>query len=351
MKCLLVLASLLFLSTCSNVIDLTPENFEQYVDGSKHAFVEFFAPWCGHCKNLAPAYEEIADAFAKDKDSVVIAKVDADAHKELASKFGVTGFPTLKFFKKGSTDPTDYNGGREAADIIEFVNKEAGTRARVNKPPTAVTVLTPSNFDSIVLDTSKYVFAEFYAPWCGHCKKLAPTWEKLANVFKNEKNVVIANLDADAHKNLASKYEVSGFPTLLFFKGDDRTKGEKYNGGRELTDLVKHINEQAGTKRLENGNYEETVGRHDTLDALAKKFVNKDGDREKIAKEAEEEATKLGDKNYEWYGKFMRVSLKRGDEFLSKEKERVSTLLSSGGVESSKLDEFTVRLNVLNAFN
>jgi len=235
--------------------------------------------------------------------------------------------------------------------LLIFINKEAGTRGRVVKAPSVVTVLTASNFDSIVKDTTKQVFAEFYAPWCGHCKKLAPTWEKLANVFKNEKNIVIASLDADNYKDLATKYEVSGFPTILYFKGDDRSKGEKYNGGRELADLVKHVNSQAGTKRTDSGHYDESVGRHETLDAIAKKFFSKDSDRESLAKEAEEAAVKLGDKIYDWYGKFMRVVLKRGEEFLTKEKERVAALLASGGVESSKIDEFIVRKNVLNAFS
>ena len=57
-----------------------------------------FAPWCGHCKNLAPKYEELADAFVHAKDKVVIAKVDADGvGKPLGQKYGVTGFPSASF--------------------------------------------------------------------------------------------------------------------------------------------------------------------------------------------------------------------------------------------------------------
>lgn len=56
----------------------------------------------------------------------MIAKVDADAHRDLGSRFGVRGYPTLKWFPKGSTDPEDYSGGRSADDIISFVNQKAG---------------------------------------------------------------------------------------------------------------------------------------------------------------------------------------------------------------------------------
>ena len=61
---------------------------------------------CGHCKRLAPAYEEVGRAF-DNVDSVLIAKVDADSERDLGSRFGVRGFPTLKFFPKGSTEPEE----------------------------------------------------------------------------------------------------------------------------------------------------------------------------------------------------------------------------------------------------
>ena len=61
---------------------------------------------CGHCKNLAPAYEEVGKAF-ESVDNVLIAKVDADSERDLGGRFGVKGFPTLKFFPKGTTEPIE----------------------------------------------------------------------------------------------------------------------------------------------------------------------------------------------------------------------------------------------------
>jgi len=189
-----------------------------------------------------------ATSFSKFKD-VVIAKVDADAHKELGSRFDVHGFPTLKWFPKGSSTPEDYNGGRAAEDIINFINEKAGTNARVKKAPSAVVDLTDANFDSIVLNSKKDVLAEFYAPWCGHCKKLIPDYEKLASAFAGEQNVVVAKLDADNYKDLASKYGVSGFPTLLWFGKNNKENPERYEKGRDVQSFVDFINEKAGTKR------------------------------------------------------------------------------------------------------
>jgi len=297
---------------------------------------------------MIPAYEETAEAFAKESE-VVIADLDADAHKDLAGKYGVSGFPTLKFFKKGSTTAEDYNGGREANDIIEFINSHAGTRARVHKPASVVTVLTPETFDSVVLDESKDVLVEFYAPWCGHCKRLVPIWEKLALVYRTEPGVVIANLDADRYKDIASKYEVTGFPTLIYYSKTNK-KGERYNGGRELADLIAHINKEAGTRRLESGRYDGTVGRVSDLDELAKKFISNVDAREKIATQAEKDAENLDDPNADWYGKFMRVIIKKGDDWIAKEKARLDGLLEGGAVSGEKIDEFTIRKNVLQAF-
>jgi len=345
------LASLLFLSVfCDgNVKDLTPENFDSIVDGSKAAFVEFFAPWCGHCKSLAPAYEVVGDAFAKIHD-VVIAKVDADKHKDLGGRFGVTGFPTLKFFPKGSTTPEDYEGGRETDDIIDFINKKTGSRAKVGKAPSDVVILDSTNFDKIVLDSSKHVLVEFYAPWCGHCKKLAPIWEKLSSVFKNDNDVVIANIDADKFGDVGSKYGVSGFPTLKFFPKDTKG-GVAYEGGRELSDFVKYINEKAGTKRTDSGRLDETFGRVSALDDLASAFLSS-SDKNSALKKAEETLKSLSGNHgdVEFYVKYMKAIISKGNNFVETEKERLTKLMDGGSVSSQKIDELTGRKNIISQF-
>lgn len=153
----------------SSVLDLIPTNFEKVVfSSSKPALVEFYAPWCGHCKNLAPVYEELAAAFAHAGDKVSIAKVDADEHKSLGKQFGVQGFPTLKWFdgKKGS-DPEDYNGGRDLDSLTKFVTKKTGVKPKSKKPsPSAVQMLTDKTFGTQI-GGDKDVLVAFTAPWCG----------------------------------------------------------------------------------------------------------------------------------------------------------------------------------------
>lgn len=113
-----------------DVVVLTSKNFDEVVKGSKFALVEFYAPWCGHCKKLAPEYARAATALKASNPDVVIAKVDATADADLASKFGVQGYPTLKWFVDGDTEsPSDYNGGRDEEGIIKWIKKKSGPAA------------------------------------------------------------------------------------------------------------------------------------------------------------------------------------------------------------------------------
>eukprot|EP01043_Picozoa_sp_COSAG02_P032724 COSAG02_NODE_2200_length_9538_cov_13.322068_1_plen_508_part_00 len=106
------------LAHSGNVEVLTAAN-EDSVTGAEFALVEFYAPWCGHCKKLAPEYAKAAAAL---KDTVFVAKCDATQEAALASKYGVLGYPTVKFFRDGEV--MDYTGGRTEPEIVEWVKKK-----------------------------------------------------------------------------------------------------------------------------------------------------------------------------------------------------------------------------------
>ena len=152
----------------SSVIDLIPSNFDDIVLRSgKPALVEFFAPWCGHCKKLAPVYEELATNFEAAKDKVTIAKVDADEEKELGRRFGVQGFPTIKWFDGKSETPEDYTGGRDIESLSDFIQGKVGTKGKGKKAvSSAVEMLTDSTFKTQI-GSDKDVLVAFTAPWCG----------------------------------------------------------------------------------------------------------------------------------------------------------------------------------------
>ena len=99
--------------------------------------------------------------------------------------------------------------------------------------PTDVVKLDTSNFEEMTKfteegeDTGDW-FIKFYAPWCGHCKKLAPTWEEVATELKGKVNV--AKVDVTTNKGLGNQFDIKSFPTLLFFKDG---KMQQYEGQRD----------------------------------------------------------------------------------------------------------------------
>ncbi|XP_051124662.1 protein disulfide-isomerase like 2-1-like [Andrographis paniculata] len=339
-------------ASAEDVVVLTDNNFEKEVGQDRGALVEFYAPWCGHCKKLAPEYEKLGSSFKRAK-SVLIGKVDCDEHKSLCSKYDVSGYPTIKWFPKGSLEPKKYEGARNAEALAEFVNKEGGTNVRIVAPPSNVVVLTSDNFDEVVLDEKKDILVEFYAPWCGHCKNLAPTYEKLAAAFKTEEDVVIANLDADKHKDLAERYGVSGYPTLKFFPKNNKA-GEDYDGGRDLDEFVTFINEKCGTYRDEKGQLTSEAGIVKELDSLVKEYVSASSSEEKesIYKRLEAEAGKLTGSAARYGQMYMKVAKscqEKGSDYAKNEIQRLERMLAKS-ISSTKADEFTLKKNILSTF-
>ncbi|KAJ4838647.1 Protein disulfide-isomerase like 2-1 [Turnera subulata] len=345
------LALLAVSALADDVVVLTEDNFEKEVGQDRGALIEFYAPWCGHCKKLAPEYEKLGSSFKKAK-SVLIGKVDCDEHKSLCSKYGVSGYPTIQWFAKGSLEPKKYEGPRSAEALADFVNNEGGTSVKIAAAPSSVVVLTSDNFNEIVLDETKDVLVEFYAPWCGHCKNLAPTYEKVATAFKLEEDVVIANLDADNYRDLAEKYGVSGYPTLKFFPKNNKA-GEDYEGGRDLDDFVSFINEKSGTSRDGKGQLTSKAGIVESLDTLVKEFVAAGNDEKKaVLSRIEEEADKLkgsAARHGKIYKKAAKSCMEKGADYAQKEILRLQRMLEKS-ISPAKADEFTLKKNILSTF-
>jgi len=470
MKSLIILCTILFIGAFaqdSDVLTLTAENFDAALQDNSLVLVEFYAPWCGHCKKLAPEWEKAATELKNKGINAKLAAVDADDQKntDLRVRYDIKGFPTLKLFRNGV--PTDYNGERVADGIINYLKKQAapastpltdaaaatafadsdrlvivgffdskdsedytkflevankyrdsftfgevvgnadvnkalevettpsvmlykqydekkalfgghqtanltefilyhsipiideigphnfkryietgkplaylfvdltvegqkdtfvghvkelaaatrdklnwvfidsskyikhgerlglsgktipalaiekmeeglhyaydelaaiapeGVTTWVNKflagevPPTIkseeiptdnsapVRVLVAKNFDEVVNDETKDVLVEFYAPWCGHCKKLAPVYDELAASLKEtHPNVIIAKIDATLN-DISPKHEVRGFPTIKLFPAKTKSMPLNYEGDRSLDDLLKYVKDHA----------------------------------------------------------------------------------------------------------
>uniref|UniRef100_A0A672QY52 protein disulfide-isomerase n=1 Tax=Sinocyclocheilus grahami TaxID=75366 RepID=A0A672QY52_SINGR len=427
-----------------DVLVLKKSNFEEALKTYPNILVEFYAPWCGHCKALVPEYAKAAGMLKAEGTDIRLAKVDATEESELAQEFGVRGYPTIKFFKGGEKEnPKEYSAGRQADDIVNWLKKRTGPAATTlndvtqaesliadnevavigffkdvesadakafiktaeavddipfgitsddaviskfevakdgvvlfkkvhmfstiseflisplqtapkifggeikshilmfvpktatdfqdkmdqfkkaaegfkgkilfifidsdvddnqrileffglkkeecptirlitleeemtkYKPETSeitaeniiafctdftegklkphlmsqdipddwdknpVQVLVGKNFEEVVFDPAKNVFVEFYAPWCGHCKQLAPIWDQLGEKFKDNANIVVAKMDSTANEIEAVK--VHSFPTLKFFPAGEDRKVIDYNGERTLDGFTKFL--------------------------------------------------------------------------------------------------------------
>jgi len=230
----------------SPVVELTSSNFDKLViKGDEVWIVEFFAPWCGHCQSFAPEYEKAARML---KGVIKVGAVDADQHKELGGRFGVRGFPTVMIFGANKNKPEKYEQERTADKLIDAAFAEAkrkvkggssgGSSGSSSGSSDDVIELTDSNFDKLVLQSDDMWLVEFFAPWCGHCKNLAPHWAKAATQLKGK--VKLGALDATVHQIKAQQYEVRGYPTIKYFAAGkkDSSSAEEYNGGRTESDIV-----------------------------------------------------------------------------------------------------------------
>merc|ERR1712190_29673 len=435
MKCLGVLLALASVALGAEVTKdegvavLNVENFDEVIEGNEFVLVEFYAPWCGHCKALAPEYAKAAGILAEKESKIVLAKVDATEEGAVAEKFEVRGYPTLKFFRNGKA--TEYGGGRTADTIVSWLEKKTGppalavasveestafvagkdvavigvfadqttdaakaflaAAANIDDIPFAITssaevaaeykiegeavlllktfddgravlsegiteeavasfiageslplvvdfnqetaqkifsgdikshllaflsakadshaddvamlqgiakenkgkmlfvtintdeddkieaenikafvakflagelkqhlmseeipedwdaagvkVLVGKNFHEVAMNTEKNVLVEFYAPWCGHCKQLAPIWDKLGEKYADHANIVIAKMDSTA--NELEEIKVQGFPTIKLIKAGDNSIVD-FDGERTEAGFTKFLDAQCG---------------------------------------------------------------------------------------------------------
>ncbi|XP_073534844.1 thioredoxin domain-containing protein 5 isoform X1 [Phyllobates terribilis] len=232
--------------------DLASSNFKDHVSQGSH-FIKFFAPWCGHCKSLAPVWEQMAASY-QSSNAVKIAKVDCTQHNDLCSDNQVRGYPTLLWFRNGEK-VDQYKGKRDLDSLKEYaesqleapddkeddIPKEADIAAQADEPAAVeskVLTLTESNFDQTV--ATGVSFIKFYAPWCGHCKHLAPIWEDLSKKdFPGLSEVKIAKVDCTAERSLCNRFSVRGYPSLLLFRAGDKI-GE-HEGARDLDTLQNFV--------------------------------------------------------------------------------------------------------------
>ncbi|XP_022258343.1 thioredoxin domain-containing protein 5-like [Limulus polyphemus] len=221
------------------MLELTDNTFQKTVQRGQH-FVKFYAPWCGHCQKLAPVWQDLAISFEYDP-SVRISKVDCTSNRFICNEFEVKAYPTLLWIIDGKK-VEKYQGGRSHEELKSFVTKmkelnhkiDTGNEEKVpDALPSPVVQLTSENFVNAV--SQGLSFVKFFAPWCGHCRRLASTWNDLGRKFVRNTEIKIAKVDCTVEDALCSENKVEGYPTLILFRNGERI--QEYGGARDLSAL------------------------------------------------------------------------------------------------------------------
>ncbi|XP_064989881.1 protein disulfide isomerase-like 1-4 [Musa acuminata AAA Group] len=182
-------------------------------------------------RKVMPAFQEAAKFFKGKLIFVYVEMDNEDVGKPVSDYFGVTGDDPQVLAYTGNEDAKKFI--LEGEVTLDAVKKFAeGFLEDTLKPfyksdplPETndgdVKIIVGNNFDEIVLDESKDVLLEIYAPWCGHCQALEPTYNKLAKHLRGIESLVIAKMDGTTNEHPRAKAD--GFPTLLFFPAGNKS--------------------------------------------------------------------------------------------------------------------------------
>lgn len=239
--------------------EVGPETYSDYMSaGIPLAYI--FAEKPEQRKELGDLLKPVAE---KHRGAINFATIDASAFGAHAGNLNLKTdkFPAFAIQEtvKNQKFPFDQDKEITLEAISSFVGEFLAGKVEpsIKSEPIPetqegpVTVVVAKNYDTIVLDNEKDVLIEFYAPWCGHCKALAPKYEDLASLYGKSEfkdKVVIAKVDATLND---VPDEIQGFPTIKLYPAGAKDKPVTYSGARTVEDLIKFI--------AENGKYKASV--------------------------------------------------------------------------------------------
>ncbi|KAG0199841.1 hypothetical protein BGX28_006968 [Mortierella sp. GBA30] len=210
-------------------------------------FVKFYSPQCIHCQKLAPTWEQLAVEHQgwEQSKNFKFAEVNCLIEGDICDDNDVTGYPSLQLFHAGKVVNV-YKGGKSIENLDEFVSSKAeelsskqasgntqqgGDNLTIN-PLGQVIALDSKTYEKSLKNGEPWL-VEYYAPWCGHCKALAPVYEQLAGALKGKVNV--AKVDCPANEVICRSQGVRGYPTI---KLHQHGQASEFNEKRTLESLT-----------------------------------------------------------------------------------------------------------------
>lgn len=229
--------------------EIGPENYQKYVERGVPllwAFLDY---------SNAAALEAVLIDVARNYHQVSFVKLDGSRWGAHAKNFGLSeSLPGIviedRDKRKNYVFPQTETVTADALGtyVKGFVDGTLSPTVKSQEPPEKndepVKVIVGKTFDQIVNDKTKDVLVEFYAPWCGHCKTLAPKYEELGKEFQDVDSIVIAKVDSTENDTPA---DIKGFPTLIFYPANNKENPVTYKGERSKQALADFIRENAVT--------------------------------------------------------------------------------------------------------
>jgi len=234
--------------------EIGPENYQKYLERGLPLVWLFVDKTSGDATTAAVLAASTRVALAK-KGSLSFVQLDGTRWADHAKNFGLSGAtPGVVIEDREDSknyvlsQATDFSEARLSAHINGYLDGSLAPTVKSQEIPTdnsgPVRVLVGKNFEEVVFDDTKDVFVEFYAPWCGHCKSLAPRWEKLGAMFSDEPSVIIAKVDSTEND---TPTKVQGFPTLIFYPAGAKKAPLTYSGDRTEEAMAEFIRKNGNT--------------------------------------------------------------------------------------------------------
>jgi len=232
--------------------EIGPENYQKFIDRGLPLTWVFVDP---KSEDLVDHTNFITEAAKAVKGKLSVVKLDGVKWAEHMKHFGLPqGLPGIVIEDREASRNFHFpaSSSLSASSLTKFfesfLDKSLAPNVKTEVEPAdnngPVKVIVGSSFDNEVINNDRDVFVEFYAPWCGHCKSLAPKWEELGTIFTDNENVVIGKVDATANDTPA---KVQGFPTLILYPAGGKASPVTYEGDRTPQAMAEFVRSNGGT--------------------------------------------------------------------------------------------------------
>jgi len=239
--------------------EIGPENYQKYLERGL-PLVWLFIDKTPEDASTAAVLAAAQVVALATKGSLSFVQLDGVRWADHAKNFGLSGATPGVVIEDREDNHNyvlpqgvEFTQARLQAHVDGYLDGSLAPTVKSQEIPTdntgPVRVVVGKSYESIVLDDSKDVFVEFYAPWCGHCKSLAPRWEKLGEMFASEPSVIIAKVDSTEND---TPFKVQGFPTLVFFPAGAKAAPITYSGERTEEAMAEFVRKNGNTLKQQS---------------------------------------------------------------------------------------------------